>query len=102
VYSRPEEGIDRLRESNPFSDFSPDKAHKVFNRLFKHADEHQQRFSRPLPMKQDSYKEQRNSIQRSKSMHKIEHKMKNIEEILKLADSALKSSNDINKNDWLK
>ncbi|CAI2375341.1 unnamed protein product [Moneuplotes crassus] len=82
VHSGPEEGIDCLRESNPFFNFSSDTAHKVFDKLVKNNHDPRQRLT---TMKQETVKvEQQKAMKRSGSMHKIENKMKSVSKILKL------------------
>uniref|UniRef100_A0A7S3N4H9 Uncharacterized protein n=1 Tax=Euplotes harpa TaxID=151035 RepID=A0A7S3N4H9_9SPIT len=104
INSKPEQPIDFLRESNPFSDLSQKKAHVVFDKFFKHADEHYFRVSqlsdakRVSPAKlvvnrkpSDSPND-KNKLARSRSQCKLESKMKNLEKMLKLVGSELKNS----------
>jgi hypothetical protein len=95
--TRAELGIDRVRESNPFLDLSHDKAHVVFNKLFKHADENRRHSKPPTVVKNTG------QLIKSMSIQKIEHNLKNIDKIMQLADSALKSSKktpkDVNSTD---
>lgn len=79
-----------MRESNPFLDLSPDKAHLVFNKLFKHADENK-RHSKPVIVTKNADK-----LIKSKSERKIEHKMKkfdkNLDKVIEIVGSSKKSS----------
>ncbi|CAI2378384.1 unnamed protein product [Moneuplotes crassus] len=95
VNAGPEEGIDCLRESNPFFDFNSGPGHKVVDKLFKNTQDHRQRFTNINPAQ--SVFEKRESIKRSGSMARIGHQMTNATKIIELANNALKCS-QVKKN----
>ena len=65
VMAKYDKGIENLRESNPFSELSPDKASKAFHKLFKKQTQNK-RHSKPVKLQsvRDDFK---NSLQRSRS-----------------------------------
>jgi ribosomal protein L14E/L6E/L27E len=87
--SKQEEVIDNLRESNPFGDWNKNKAHVVFDKLFKNSDEHKLRQSKI--QKEESIKKN-NKLNRCRSFNKINDSLKNIEKMVELAGSQLKNS----------
>lgn len=89
VCTKQEQVIENLRESNPFGDWNQNKAHVVFDKLFKNSDEHKLRQSKI--QKEESIKKD-SKLNRWRSLNKINDSLKNIEKMVELAGSQLKNS----------
>ena len=91
--SIPEQVIDNLRESNPFSDLSQKKALIVFDQLSNKKSNKKSPQHHIMPFEKARNKAKAtDALERSKSLSKLENKMKNIEQMLKFVNNELKDS----------